>query len=120
RVPLDLYVFADRNMLKTILRNLISNAIKFTPKSGQVRILAGIKHSYIEIVVSDTGIGMNKTMVDKLFRLDEHTSRLGTESEPSTGLGLIICKDFIEKHSGKLWVDSTEGVGTTFYFTLPH
>ena len=108
-------------MLETVIRNLVSNAVKFTPRGGKITIKARpVSGNSFEISIKDTGIGMNKTMVDKLFRLDEHTSRLGTESEPSTGLGLIICKDFIEKHSGKLWVDSTEGVGTTFYFTLPH
>jgi len=74
---------------------------------------------FVEISIKDTGIGMNKNMISNLFRLDENTSRKGTEGEPSSGLGLIICKEFIEKNGGKLWVESEEGKGSTFYFTLP-
>ncbi|MCX6288038.1 MAG: PAS domain-containing sensor histidine kinase [Bacteroidetes bacterium] len=119
-VPEDLVVFADENMLGGILRNLASNAVKFTPKCGEVTIAAkAIPDKGVEISVKDTGIGMTKEMIRKLFSLDGNTNRKGTESEPSSGLGLIICKEFIEKHGGNLWAESEEGKGTTFYFTLP-
>ena len=119
-IPDDLTVFADQYMLGGILRNLITNALKFTPKGGKVTISAKpIPDGWVEISVKDTGIGMNKDMLDNLFRLDMQTSRIGTEGEPSTGLGLNICKEFIEKHGGRLWVESEEGQGATFYFTVP-
>ena len=120
-IPTGLEVFADDNILQTIIRNLVSNAIKFTPKGGQIIISAkSVSDNFVEIALKDTGIGLDKLMVDNLFRLDINTSRKGTEGEPSTGLGLIICKDFIEKHKGKLWVESEKGKGSTFYFTLPN
>jgi len=116
----DLMVFADQYMLSGILRNLTSNAVKFTPKGGKVTLAAKqIPDSWVKISVSDTGIGMSKEIADNLFRLDANTSRKGTENEPSTGLGLILCKEFVEKQGGRLWVESEEGRGSTFYFTLP-
>ena len=120
-IPPDLQVFADTNILQTVIRNLVSNAVKFTPKGGKVTIAAksAPDHS-VEISVIDTGIGMNPEMVDDLFRIDVQTNRRGTENEPSTGLGLILCKDFVEKHGGKIWVESEEGKGSAFYFTLPN
>ena len=119
-IPADLKVFADKNMLASTIRNLTSNAVKFTRKGGKVTIAAkpGPGHS-VEISVSDTGIGMSPKMIDDLFRLDVKSNRKGTDNEPSTGLGLLLCKDFIEKHGGKIWVESKEGVGSTFCFTLP-
>ena len=119
-VPEDLIVFADENMFGSILRNLSSNAVKFTPKGGNVIINAKpIPNDLVEISIKDTGIGMNKEMVENLFKLDIDTNRTGTDKEPSTGLGLIICKEFVEKHGGKLWVESEEGKGSTFFLTLP-
>ena len=119
-VPEDLIVYADENMLASILRNLSSNAVKFTPKGGNVILNAKpIPNNFVEISVKDTGIGMNKEMVENLFQLGINTSRKGTDKEPSTGLGLIICKEFIEKQGGKIWVESQKGKGSTFYFTLP-
>ena len=116
----DLVVFADSNMLQTILRNLISNSVKFTGKGGKITISAHKStDNFIQIMVKDTGIGMNSAMIDNLFHLDINTSRKGTDGESSTGLGLIICKDFVEKHGGSLWVESEEGKGSTFYFTIP-
>jgi len=73
----------------------------------------------IEVSVTDTGIGMNSEMVENLFRINYKTNRKGTDDEPSTGLGLILCKEFIEKHKGEIWVESEEGKGSTFYFSLP-
>ena len=119
-IPDDITVFADRNILQTVIRNIVSNAVKFTPKGGRIRVSAkAANHSNIEISIKDTGIGMSNKMIDDLFRLDVQTNRKGTDGEPSTGLGLLLCKDFIEKHGGKIWVESEEGKGSTFRFTLP-
>ncbi len=118
-IPYSMEVFADNMMLQTIIRNLVSNAVKFTAKQGSIHISAkALSDQYIEIAVQDTGIGMNKNMLDTIFRMDVNTNRSGTDGEASTGLGLIICKDFVEKHGGKLWVESEEGKGSTFKFTL--
>ena len=117
----DLSVFADENMLQSVIRNLVSNAIKFTPKGGWVNVSVKTTcDNSVEFSVKDTGIGMIPSMVDDLFRIDFQTNRKGTEGEPSSGLGLIICKDFIKKHGGKIWVESEEGIGSTFLFTLPN
>jgi signal transduction histidine kinase/ligand-binding sensor domain-containing protein len=117
--PDDLIVVADKNMLKTILRNLISNALKFTHKNGKVDVKAKIDNSHLEISVSDTGIGMKRDTIDKLFRIDANLSTIGTEEEKGTGLGLILCKEFIEKHGGKIWVESELGKGSVFKFVIP-
>ena len=118
-IPDDLKVFADRNMLGSAIRNLISNAVKFTLKGGKINITAkrGPGNS-VEIAVQDTGIGMDRHMIENLFHVGENISRRGTAGEPSTGLGLILCKDFIEKHGGKIWAESEEGIGSTFFITL--
>ena len=119
-IPDELFVIADLHMVETIIRNLISNAVKFTKKGGKISISAKvISNEMVEISIQDSGIGMSRTMVDNLFRLDEQTNRKGTEGEPSSGLGLIICKDFIEKNGGMIWVESEVNKGSTFYFTLP-
>jgi len=119
-IPDNSVVFADSNMLQTIIRNLISNAVKFTPKGGRVNLSAkATDDKYIEISIKDSGIGMNQTLINNLFRLDIKTNRTGTEGEPSSGLGLLLCKEFIEKHGGKIWVASEVGKGSEFYFTLP-
>jgi PAS domain S-box-containing protein len=119
-IPNDLEVFADEYMLASTIRNLASNAVKFTTKGGKVTISAKSgPGNTVEFAVRDTGIGMSPQMVVGLFRLDVQTNRKGTEGEPSTGLGLILCKDFVEKHGGKIWVESEEGKGSCFYFTFP-
>ena len=116
----DINVFADMHMLQTILRNLVSNSVKFTPRGGKIDLSATInENEFTEIAIRDDGIGMNKEMLDGLFQLDVNTSRKGTDGENSTGLGLIICKDFVEKNGGKIRVISQEGKGSTFYFTMP-
>ena len=117
--PDDLTVLADKNMLKTILRNLISNAIKFTHKNGKVEVKAIIDNKQVEISVSDSGIGMTKETMAKLFRIDANLSTRGTENEKGTGLGLFLCKEFVEKHGGKIWVESESGKGSIFKFVLP-
>ena len=119
-IPQDMKVVVDGNMFGSILRNLVSNAVKFTPKGGSIVISAkSASDNLVEVSVADSGIGMNKQMIDHLFRLDVNTKREGTAGERSTGLGLIICKDFIEKHGGSMRVESEEGKGSAFYFTIP-
>jgi signal transduction histidine kinase len=115
-----LKVVADRNMLHTILRNLISNAIKFSPRVGKVSLSAKTtENDFVEISVKDEGIGMSQYIVDNLFRIDVRTGRPGTDGELSTGLGLLLCKEFIEKHDGKIAIESEEGKGSIFTFTIP-
>ncbi|OQX99690.1 MAG: hypothetical protein B6I20_09725 [Bacteroidetes bacterium 4572_117] len=120
-IPENIHVDADKNMLSTIMRNLISNAIKFTPKEGTVEIGVETRHgvSLHEIYVKDSGVGISKEMQSKIFDIGENTSTKGTENEKGTGLGLILCKEFIEKHGGKIWVESDIGKGSKFIFTLP-
>jgi PAS domain S-box-containing protein len=118
-IPEVIDVLADSLMFDTVIRNLISNAIKFTPVGGKVTLTAGyIEDHIVEIKISDSGIGMTPELKDKLFLLNEKTSRKGTEGEPSTGLGLLLCKEFIEKHNGKIRVESEVGKGSTFSFTI--
>jgi PAS domain S-box-containing protein len=110
---------ADKNMFDTIVRNLLSNAIKFTPGGGRIVISAKYtKDNMIEISVCDSGIGMDDDLKGKLFMLSERTSRPGTEGEPSSGLGLHLCKEFVEKHGGEMHVKSEPGRGSCFSFTL--
>jgi signal transduction histidine kinase len=116
----NLHVLADENMLASTIRNLASNAVKFTPTGGKVSLSAKTTaDGYIELSVHDTGIGMDAETLNNMFKLDVSISRKGTDDEPSTGLGLLLCKDFIEKHGGRIWAESEEGKGSTFYFTLP-
>ncbi len=120
-VPDGMYVLADENMLESTIRNLVTNAVKFTEKGGKILISAQAENQgAVQISIQDTGIGMNEKMVEKLFRIDELNCRQGTNGEPSTGLGLILCKDFIEKHGGKIWAESTEFLGSTFHIFLPN
>ena len=118
-IPSDLSVFADINMLKTILRNLLSNAIKFTHKYGHIKVFACKKLSFIEITVSDNGIGMDSDTMQSLFKIGKTTSVNGTEGERGTGFGLLLCKEFVEKHAGRIWVESELGKGSNFKFTIP-
>ena len=118
--PDDIAVYADSRMMETVIRNLVSNAIKFTPIGGKVTVAAEKKSDQsIEIKIIDSGIGMTPELKGKLFLLNEKTSRKGTEGEPSTGLGLLLCKEFIGKHMGKIWVESEVGKGSVFRFILP-
>ncbi len=118
-IPEYLKVDADENMLKSILRNLASNAVKFTPRGGNIKLEANPQEQgFIEICVRDSGIGMNPGIVEKLFTLNKKISRNGTEGELSTGLGLLLCKDFVEKHGGRIWAESEEGKGSIFHFTI--
>ncbi|HEY3369428.1 MAG TPA: histidine kinase N-terminal 7TM domain-containing protein [Prolixibacteraceae bacterium] len=119
-IPDEIQVFADENMLKSTIRNLATNALKFTAKGGKVTIVAKSGNGQgAEISILDSGIGMDKEMLDQLFRLDAYTSRTGTDGEPSTGLGLLLCKDFVEKHGGRIWAESEAGKGSAFHFNIP-
>lgn len=118
-IPENFKVYADIHMLETILRNLTSNALKFTPKGGKITISAISENKASIIIVKDTGIGMSPQMIADLFRIDANTSRPGTDNEPSTGLGLILCKEFVEKHGGKIWAVSEETKGSQFFINLP-
>ena len=119
-VPEIMNVIADPNMLASTIRNLTSNALKFTTKGGAVSISASpVSDCLVRISIRDSGIGMSKQILDNLFKIDQKTNRLGTDREPSTGLGLFLCKDFIEKNGGGLTVESDEGNGSTFSFTVP-
>jgi PAS domain S-box-containing protein len=115
----DLYAFADLHMLEAIVRNLVSNSIKFTPRGGHILISATkSQDDFVEIKIYDTGIGMHKEMVKELFKLNEKVHRKGTDGEPSTGLGLLLCKEFVEKHGGEMHVESEPGKGSCFSFTM--
>jgi len=115
----EIYLSADHNMLETILRNLISNAIKFTHKNGRINIYAEKNQSFVHISVADNGVGMSDEIKNKLFRIDTNVSTHGTDNEIGTGLGLLICKDFVEKQGGKIWVKSEVNKGSEFIFSLP-
>jgi len=115
----DTIVFADNHMLHTIIRNILSNAVKFTQKGGSITIQAEKDSKNTILSITDSGIGMNAKIVENIFKLNVKTNRNGTENEPSSGLGLILCKEFIEKHGGKIGVESGENKGTTFYCSFP-
>ena len=112
-------VYADKYMISTVLRNLISNAIKFTKSGGKITISATKDQNVMVISVTDTGLGISKESIGKLFHLDQNISTSGTENEKGTGLGLILCKEFVEKHAGSIWVESELEKGSAFYFTIP-
>jgi PAS domain S-box-containing protein len=112
-------VFADIDMLKTVLRNLVSNAIKFTNSGGSININAKENSVNVTISVSDNGIGIAPADLIKLFDISEVISTKGTAKETGTGLGLLLCKEFVEKHGGKIWIESISGKGSEFKFTLP-
>ncbi len=118
-VSVNSQVFADKEMVGTVLRNLISNAVKFTHPGGKVKITA--KHGKKELVVaiSDNGVGISRKRIKNIFNIAESNRTAGTQKEKGTGLGLILCKEFVNKNSGKIWVQSEEGKGSTFFFSIP-
>jgi PAS domain S-box-containing protein len=128
-IPKKMIVVADENMLSNIIRNLVSNAIKFTPKEGFIKVSAGAHDGFVHISVSDNGIGIKPEAIEKLFKIETSFTTRGTENEKGTGLGLLLCKEFIEKHGGKIWVESGpdsppdsyrgKGKGSKFTFTIP-
>jgi signal transduction histidine kinase len=115
----EITIHADRSMIGTIVRNLISNAIKFTNPGGKITISTEENQNEMVFSVKDNGIGISKVDQLRMFRIEENFTVKGTQNEKGTGLGLILCKEFIEKYSGKIWVESEEGVGSIFSFTLP-
>ena len=116
-------VNCDVNMIHTILRNLISNAIKFSFKDSTIEVIVSVyneDNNFVQVAVKDAGVGMEESSMNKLFKIDEKiVSSKGTSDESGTGLGLILCKEFIDKHNCKIWVESEINKGTTFFFTLP-
>lgn len=113
-------VYADANMLNTIIRNLCTNAIKFTHEGGTINIICREDdNNFCRISVSDNGVGIPRENLEKLFSLQNSVSTTGTKQESGTGLGLILCREFVERHNGRIWVESTVNVGTTFHFTIP-
>ena len=123
-LPITSPVFADKAMIGTVLRNLIANAIKFTEPGGKIMISAEVKRNGLTVSVADSGIGIPKNRIETLFSIDESYSTPGTNNEKGTRLGLILCKEFIEKHGGRIWVESNRDgssgkKGTSFHFTIP-
>ncbi len=118
-IPEKINAFADKNMINTVLRNLVSNAIKFTHHKGEIKILSRDIDNFIEITIADSGIGIKPEDIKKLFGIDIGFSTVGTDNEKGTGLGLILCKEFIKKNNGKIWIESESGKGSDFIFTLP-
>ena len=116
----NIEIFADINMLNTILRNLITNAIKFTYPEGKIIISAKETTEFIRISIQDTGIGMQKAEIDKLFKIESGFSTEGTNHESGTGIGLILCKEFVDKHQGEIFVESELGKGTNFTVSIPN
>lgn len=112
-------VYADQNMFSTVFRNLVANAIKFTPDNGNIDIQLTNSGTFCEITVKDNGVGISGDILEKLFRIDSNHSTLGTNGEKGSGLGLILCKEFVEMNQGKIWVESEAGKGSTFVFTMP-
>lgn len=115
----NLNIVADDDMLSLLLRNLLSNAIKFTNVTGTIEITAFKEDEMILIVISDNGVGIAAEDIDKLFRIDIQFTTHGTAKESGNGLGLVLCKEIVEKHGGKIWVESQLNKGTQFFFTLP-
>ena len=112
-------LFADVNMMEVIIRNLISNSLKFTDKGGRIKVRAGWYEDDYIITVSDNGVGMNYDNVKKIFRLDTTVKNRGTANETGAGIGLILCKEFVEKHNGSIDIESISGQGTVFTVRIP-
>lgn len=117
--PDDLQAYGDREMINTVIRNLVNNAVKFSNKDGIVRVMVLDKNKMIEVIVSDKGVGMSAENATKLFYIDKKYKSVGTAGETGTGLGLILCKEFVEKNGGEIWCKTIEDSGTDFHFTIP-
>lgn len=118
-IPGELFIYADKEMISTILRNLISNSIKFSKPGDKVLIGATSKENEVEIVISDNGVGISKEFLERLFKSEDTFSMPGTMNEAGTGLGLSLCKEFVSRHGGKIWADSEPGRGSKFIFSIP-
>jgi signal transduction histidine kinase len=114
-----LNAWADANHIRLILRNLINNALKFTPQGGSIKVQGHFQKAQIVVDVIDTGIGMNEEQLAKLFKANQHFSTSGTSGEKGTGLGLLLCQEVVTKNGGAIWVSSKQGQGSTFSFSLP-
>ncbi len=112
-------VFGDLNMIETIIRNLVSNAIKFTNTGGEIKVSLIQTNKYNKIIIEDNGVGMNEEIKNKLFKINEKITTKGTAKETGSGIGLILSKEFVEFHKGKIWVESDQGIGSRFIFRLP-
>jgi signal transduction histidine kinase len=113
-------VRVDLSMLESTLRNLLSNALKFSFRGGQITLSTNVlQDKFVKVAITDNGLGMSAGLISRLFKLDGRTGRSGTEGEHSTGLGLLLCKEFVEKNGGEILAVSVEGKGSTFSFTLP-
>jgi len=119
-VTIGFMLKADSFMLETILRNLLSNAIKYTHKGGEIVLKANRKEKEAIFSIKDNGIGVSEENIKRLFKIDDNFTLEGTENEMGSGLGLVLCKEFVEKHNGKIWVVSNEGKGAEFFFSLPY
>ena len=118
-VSQEKYVWADKDAVLLVLRNLVSNAIKFTLHGGNIRVSTLQVKEQVVVTVSDTGVGISPENVKKLFKFEEQLKTEGTDHEKGTGLGLVLCREIVEKSGGRVWADSTEGEGSRFSFTLP-
>lgn len=118
KIPENTLVFADKNMIELVIRNLLSNAIKYCHPNNSITLMSSLNDEFYKTEITDTGIGINSENIDKLFGMNNY-STAGTNAERGTGLGLLLCKEFIEKNGGKIWVNSELGKGSTFSFTLP-
>jgi len=119
-IPDDVHVYADKNMISSVMRNLIHNAIKFTHANGQITTSSEINNGHVSIYVNDNGVGIPEENIDKLFEIGSKITTYGTENEIGTGLGLILTKEFIDKNNGSIQVKSQIGKGTAFTINLPH
>jgi len=118
-IPEGITVFADIQMIQSVLRNLLSNALKFTPENGSVEMSAVEMNTEVKVSIKDSGVGISESNLKRIFDQDQPLKTTGTNKESGSGLGLILCKDFVEKTGGKIWVESEEGKGSTFIFTIP-
>jgi signal transduction histidine kinase len=106
-------------MIETVMRNLINNAIKFTPENGSIEISAEQLSDEVKICIRDTGVGITEEDIQNLFRIDSKVKRKGTNDEDGSGLGLILCKEFVDKNKGRIWAKRNDDIGSTFLFTVP-
>ena len=115
----ELTINADRDMFRLVVRNLLSNAVKFTNNGGRIIVSVEDNNSYIQASVKDNGVGISQDNIKRLFYTHTSFTTRGTGNEKGTGLGLILCREIIEKHGGRIWVESEPGKGSVFAFTLP-
>jgi len=118
-ISMEMFVNADEKMLTSVIQNLITNSIKFSNPNSEIKVSAVSDKHKVTVTIRDNGVGMDQDTLSKIFSLDHSITTPGTAQEKGTGLGLVLCREMIEKHGGKIWVESKKGVGTDFHFTLP-